>query len=51
MKLEFDKMTKAEQYVSPSLDTASVHVENGFCNSNSIAPYGEGEEAGFGFGE
>ena len=47
MKLEFDKMTKAEQYVSPSLDTASVHVENGFCNS--IIPYEEGEDAGFVF--
>ena len=47
MKMEFYKMTKAEQYVSPSLDTASVHVENGFCDS--IIPYEEGEDAGFVF--
>lgn len=48
MKMEFYKMTRDEQYVSPSLESTSVNVENGFCNS--LDPFSEGDEAGFGFG-
>ena len=48
MKMEFYKMTRDEQYVSPSLESTSVNVENGFCNS--LDSFTEGDEAGFGLG-
>ena len=48
MKMEFYKMTRDEQYVSPSLESTSVNIENGFCQSpNGLDNYTEGDEAGF----